>query len=249
MKIEKYVKDKNNKYKVYIDNEGYVLYDDIIAKYQLLFKSDIDKEELDNIIKDNTELSSYYQAIKYITKKLRSEKEIDDYLIKYGVNKDIRIKTINKLKENKFINDSIFLKAYINDQINLTNNGPVKIKKCLLKLGIASESIDYALYSIDENIWVDKIANYINKKSKLNKSDSELKLKMKLKMDLINLGYDKSLIESKLVSFHIDDTDIKKKEYEKIKKKLSLKYEGYELEQKIKEKMYRKGFKVSSYEE
>ena len=128
MKIEKYVKDKNNKYKVYIDNEGYVLYDDIIAKYQLLFKSDIDKEELDNIIKDNTELSSYYQAIKYITKKLRSEKEIDDYLIKYGVNKDIRIKTINKLKENKFINDSIFLKAYINDQINLTNNGPVKIK-------------------------------------------------------------------------------------------------------------------------
>ena len=81
MKIEKYVKDKNNKYKVYIDNEVYMLYDDIIAKYQLLFKNDIEKEELDNIIKDNMELSSYYQAIKYITKKLRSEKEIDDYAV------------------------------------------------------------------------------------------------------------------------------------------------------------------------
>ena len=249
MKIEKYVKDKNNKYKVYIDNEVYMLYDDIIAKYQLLFKNDIEKEELDNIIKDNMELSSYYQAIKYITKKLRSEKEIDDYLNKYGVSKDIRIKTINKLKENRFINDEIFLKAYINDQINLTNNGPLKIEKSLLKLGISKDDISNALDSIDESIWLDKITNYINKKSKLNKSDSELKLKMKLKMDLINLGYHKSLIESKLISFHIDDTDIKKKEYEKIKKKLSLKYEGYELEQKIKEKMYRKGFKVSSYEE
>ena len=38
-----------------------------------------------------------------------------------------------------------------------------------------------------------------------------------------------------------DDSDIAKKEYEKLYKKLSSKYEGAELEFKIKQKLYQKG--------
>ena len=43
--------------------------------------------------------------------------------------------------------------------------------------------------------------------------------------------------------YNFDDEDIKNKEYEKIYKKLSRKYSGYELEQMIKKKMYEKGFR------
>ena len=35
MKIQKFVKDNGNKYKVYVDDEVYKLYDDIIVKYGL----------------------------------------------------------------------------------------------------------------------------------------------------------------------------------------------------------------------
>ena len=50
MKIEKYIKDKSNKYKIIIDGETYTLYDDVIVKYQLIMKDTISKKELDSII-------------------------------------------------------------------------------------------------------------------------------------------------------------------------------------------------------
>lgn len=82
MKIEKYSKGSSNKYKVTIDGEDYTLYDDVIIKFGLLLKKEINSKDLDNIVKYNDELDSYYLSIKYITKKLRSEKEIYEYLKK-----------------------------------------------------------------------------------------------------------------------------------------------------------------------
>ena len=84
MKIKKYKKDKSNKYKVLIDDEEITLYDDIIIKYNLLMKSEIDVSTYNEMIKENTLLLGYYEAIKYITKKMRSKKEIEEYLIKNG---------------------------------------------------------------------------------------------------------------------------------------------------------------------
>lgn len=249
MKINKYVKDKNNKYKVYIDDDVYVLYDDIIAKYQLLYKKEIDGSDLNEIIKDNQELDGYYLSIKYISKKLRSEKEIKDYLIKKEFDEKVIKKTISKLKDNKILNDEIFVKCYVNDQINLSNNGPLKIKSNLIKLGINIDVIDDKITSISDEVWKTKISKYIDKKIATNRNASSYYLKNKIKIDLINLGYDRIFIDDLLSSISIDDSDVRKKEYEKIKRSLEKKYEGYELEMKIKEKMYRKGFKVSSYEE
>lgn len=249
MKIVKYVKDKNNVYKVYIDSECYKLYDDVISKYGLLFKSEIDNQLLDEILTYNNHLDSYYLSIKYITKKLRSKKEIEEYLIKKEFNKDIIKETINKLIENKFINDEIYLKCFINDQINLTNNGPYKIIKLLLKLGLDNDLINDSLNKISDDVWLDKINTYIDKKIKMNHSSSKYMLQVKIKNDLINLGYDKEMIVSILSNKDIDDHDNYLKEYNKAKKSLEKKYSGYELEMKIKEKLYRKGFKVGMYEE
>lgn len=245
MKIGKYVKGKSNKYKVLIDDEPYVLYDDVIVKYGLIMKSDIDKTLFDEIIKYNHELDSYYMSIKYITKKLRSELEIREYLEKKEIPKDVLEITIKRLKDNRFINDDLFVKAYINDQINLSNNGPKKIKSNLLKLGIVEELIDEYLKKIDNGIWNEKIDKYVSKKISTNHKSSSRILKMKITNDLVNLGYDKEDITVIVNKYDIIDIDIKKKEYEKAKLQLSKKYSGYELERKIMERLYRKGFHVS----
>ncbi len=49
MKIQKYIKDRQNKYKVVIDDEEYILYDDVIVKYNLLLKSEIDNSSFEEI--------------------------------------------------------------------------------------------------------------------------------------------------------------------------------------------------------
>lgn len=249
MKIEKYVKDKQNKYKVLIDGENYVLYDDVIIKYQLLMKHELTKSEFDEIIKFNSELVSYYESIKYISKKLRSKKEVIEFLHKKDISDNVIKSTIKRLEENKFLNEEIYLKAYINDQINLTTKGPKRIMKELLKLGLPEELILDKLNSISNDVWIDKIENYVEKKIKTNHSSSSNMLKIKITNDLINQGFDKEDIVGIINKYDIIDEDILKHEYEKAKKTLSKKYEGYELEMKIREKLYRKGFSISSIKE
>ena len=63
-------------------------------------------------------------------------------------------------------------------------------------------------------------------------------------INLINLGYNSNIINKYLNEYNIDDNKIYQKELEKVKSKLSKKYTGKELEYKIKQNMYRKGFKV-----
>lgn len=252
MKIEKYSKGSSNKYKVTIDGEDYTLYDDVIIKFGLLLKKEISSKELDNIVKYNDELDSYYLSIKYITKKLRSEKEIYEYLKKKAIDDRVIENTINKLKENKFLNDDLYLKSYINDQINLSNNGPRKILKNLTSLGIESSLAEDSIAQVDKSIWQDKMDKYISKKINTNHNSSIKMLKMKIINDLVNLGYDKEDILPIINKYEIDDREIYKKEYEKAKRQLEKKYEGYELERKIREKLYRKGFYMNggdNYEE
>ena len=63
------------------------------------------------------------------------------------------------------------------------------------------------------------------------------------------MWYDRSMVISILSSYNINDKDAYEKELEKITNKLSKKYEGKELEFKIKEAMYRKGFKKGDFYE
>lgn len=244
MKIEKFIKDSNNKYKLVIDGENYKLYDDVILKYQLIMKESITQKEFDEVLDYNEKLTSYYDSIRYLNKKMRSEKEIREYLKKKMVSNENIDLTIEKLKSNNFINEEIYVKSYINDQINLTNNGPYKISKNLINLGIDENLINERLSTISDEIWNEKVDKYIDKKIRINHKNSKNMLKMKIVNELIDLGYEKEMILNNLSNYDIIDKDIYKNEYEKAKKVLEKKYSGYELDRKIKERLYRKGFNV-----
>ena len=76
MKINKFKKVGTNKYKIYFDNDILTVYEDVILKYNLLYKKDIDDDLLHEINKDNFKASIYDTAIKYISIRMRSVKEL-----------------------------------------------------------------------------------------------------------------------------------------------------------------------------
>ena len=77
---------------------------------------------------------------------------------------------------------------------------------------------------------------------KSNKTRGGSVLKKKIMLDLHLLGYENDMINSVLNNYDFSNNeDIAKREYEKLYKRLSRKYEGKELEFKIKEKLYQKG--------
>ncbi len=243
MKIKKYIKLRDNRYKIYFDDEDVTLYDDIILEFGLLTKKEIDSDLFKEMVQRNDELKNYYLAVKYINRRLRSEKEIREYLKKYVSDSKLINNIVDKLYKNHLLNDELFTRAYVLDAINLGNDGRKKIEKKLYDLGIKKEYIDNALGLIDDDVFREKADRYIAKKIKFNHNSSKYQLINKIKVDLINLGYDKEMIESLLNNYDIIDDDIQKKEYEKAKKILSKKYSGKELERKIKERLYRKGFR------
>ena len=243
MKIDKYKYLKNSKYEVIINNEKYIIYEDIILKNELLIKKEISKRELDLLLEENNFYEAYYKSIKYINLKLRTKKEIEDYLKRNEFDKKTISSVITRLEEEKYLDDDIYSKAYIHDQIVLKLVGPNKIKKDLIKLKIKEDIIDKNIIIYTKDIELEKLEKLISKAINTNKNKSSYMLKNKILADMINRGFTKEYIEEILNNKNIDDADIYQKEYDKLYNKLSKKYQGKELEYKIKQKLYQKGFK------
>jgi len=243
MKIISYQKKKNNLYEITLsNNEVYALYDDVILKYELLLKKEINDKELEKILEDNKLQESYIKALKYLNSKLRTEKEIRKKLAEYDY------KTVNyvieRLKKEGYINDKLYIKSYINDEINLKLIGQNKILYDLKKLGFSNDDILNYLNTFDNELWLNKIDKYISKKINNNHNLSGMMLKQKIIQELINKGFYKEDINSIIDNFTFEDNnDIKEKEYNKLKIKLSKKYSGEELEYRIKIGLLKKGYK------
>lgn len=242
MKILCYKNKKGNIYEITLSNkEKITLYDDVILKYNLLITKEIKDNELNNILKDNDKIKAYLLAIKYIRVKLRTEDEIKKKLKDYD--KDTINYVINRLNKEKYLNNDLYIKAYINDSINLKFEGPNKILYDLKKIKFKEDEINNYLLKVDNDIWINKIRKYIKKKIETNKSLSKIFLEKKIKEDLFNKGFYKEDIDNTLNEFTIEeDKSIYEKEYTKLKNKLSKKYSNEELEYRIKISLYKKGF-------
>lgn len=242
MKISRYKKISKNKYKLYFeDGKTINIFDDIILKYKLLLKKEIDEETYKNIVKDNNNYMAYDLALTYINIRVRCEKEIVEYLKKKEIHDNLIKETINKLKKNGFLNEKEYIRSFSNDKFNLSNYGPNKIKKELKSLGLNTELIEELVNFTKEEI-LEKLEKLIDKKIKQNKNYSGNVLRNRLTTYFYNLGFNKSDIDAVLNNKDLTNEDQYQKEYNKLLKKYERKYSGYELEQIIKQKLYLKGF-------
>ena len=81
MEIKEYKKLKSNVYEIkFKSGEAVKLYDEVILNYNLLITKNISNKEYEEIIKYNKSLDAYYLSLKYISKKLRCEKEIEKFI-------------------------------------------------------------------------------------------------------------------------------------------------------------------------
>lgn len=234
MKINKYKKVGKNKYKVYFDNNEIILFEDVILKYDLLLLKDVSLELLDKIIDENKFYEAYDMSLNYIETKMRNKSEIIKYLKRKDYSDELINKVISKLVDLKILDDKLYIQAFINDKINLSNDGPYKIKKSLLELEFNENDIDNYLNNFDESIWENKLIKIVNKKKKIMDNKSYYMFITKLKNDLFNLGYDKYMIDNILVNIKYE-SDALEKDYNRALKK-------YNDKNKIINYLLRKGY-------
>lgn len=245
MKIVKFKKTGKNKYKLYLENNQILsLYEDIIIKHNLILKKEIDNNEINKLVKENINYSAYALALDYISIRLRSKKELENYLLKKQMDKTVADFAISKLEAEGYLNDYRFAKAYLNDNISLTTKGPYRIKNELIKFGVDSNIISELLGRIDDSILEEKLYNLIEKQLRIKKG-SKTEIKLKLINYFSNLGYDRKMILSILNKFIIE-TDISslQKEYNKLYTKYKKKYDKNTLDRFITSKLYSKGYSL-----
>ncbi len=237
------------KYKLIDENFELEIFEDVIIKLNLLYKKEIDEELYQKILEENNYYEKYHATLKFIKKRIRSKKEIIDFLEKNGLSQEMQESIVLKLEELNLISDEIFCNAFVNDKIKLTNDGPKKIYKELLEHNIEVEIIKkYILDLFTEDIIEQKVEKIAQKKFH-NDKYSNYATKKRIIEHLQMLGYEREDLVDCLAKLNKSDDELLKKEYEKAYKKYSTLLEGVELKKKILYKLVSKGFKFEEIRE
>lgn len=136
-------KDRVN---IYIDGEfAFGIMEEIQYKYNLSEGMKIDKKYIDEVLMEEEQSKANDQALRFLSYRQRSEKEIIDKLKEKGFQEKIIENTLIYLREYKLVDDLEFAKAFMNDKIYLNKFGPERIKHELFKKGISQEIIQEVL--------------------------------------------------------------------------------------------------------
>ena len=127
MKIEHIKKVGKNKYEITLENEKIKTYDTVMLKYQIALKKELSDQMIEEI-KEETKIAEIYdKTIVFLNKKLRSEKEVREFLKKQGVEQQEEL--IEKLRNQGFFHEGAYIEAYIHDRFSFSPDGPNKIKE------------------------------------------------------------------------------------------------------------------------
>lgn len=236
------IKKIGSKYKIILESgEVITTNEHVIINSNILYSKKITEKQLNQIKEDTIYYENYDKILKMINRKMRSEHEIRQTLNKNEVSQIDQDKIIQSLKDINLIDDKLFAESYTNDKINLTLDGPYKIKHELENNHIDSEYIETALANFTQDLIDSKLDKIINKKINSNTKDTTYMFKQKTSIYLSNLGYSREDISNHLENIQLDNSRLEK-EMEKIYNKLKSKYDGYTLYNKLKQKLYSRGF-------
>ncbi len=161
--IEIQKKDKD-RYNIYVDNKFLLgVHEDVIVNMNLYKNKELNSEDIKEINRKENFAKSKNSAIKYISYKMRCEKEIREKLKSLDYNENIIEDTIYYLKKENLLNDDEYVKSFFHDKAIIYHHSMKKIAYDL-KSKIIDENIIYKYMNIYEELDRDNILYFINKK-------------------------------------------------------------------------------------
>lgn len=141
----------------------------------------------------------YNNALKFLSFRSRSEKEVFDHLIKKEDAVVVITQVITKLKEQKFLNDYEFAKQWIESRMRFRPRGSRLIKMELEQKGISKEIIEQ-IFNFQVPIFNEKeqIQKLIEKKIEKYKGLSRQEVFQKLGGFLARRGFDYDAIKASI---------------------------------------------------
>lgn len=254
-------KKRTDRYNIFLDDgqgEEYAFSVDeaVLIQFQLRKSMELTKEMIEEILSEDKIRKGYHYAINFLSYRMRTKKEMNDYLTKKELGEeDIRI-VIQRLTKEDYLNNLEFAKAFVRSRINLTLKGPGAIKKELFEKGVSEADINESLelFSMDQQL--EKVMTFIEKKSTRNGRTSRKEQDRKVYSLLLSKGFSQDIIQQALSILKEQEDEIEQVEAdldeewqavtyqgEKAMKKYQSK-DGWEKKQKVKQFLYARGFSM-----
>lgn len=257
MEITKIKKLSGDWYELTLTDEGrmetFKITEELMIESHIFSKKKIDEVTYGRLQSLANYSKCYQQTLNYIAYKMRTEKEIRDYLSKKECEPSDQGKIIEKLKSLRYIDDARYAELYTREQVEFNKKGLLWIKDQLIKKGISIDLIQNATHKIPKESILTNLRELIKKSDGMNKTKPIRKLQESLMRTLLSRGYEMADIRSELLNYTFSEPKGKEerllKEVQKAYKKLLKKYEGYELKSRLLARFAQKGYDYSDIEQ
>ncbi len=138
--------------------------------------------------------SAFLKASAICSRSETCTSDIHEKLKKWGIDEDDSLAVINQLKEENYIDDERFARAYIKDKFRFNQWGRQKIAYMLHSKKISKEIQEAAFEEIEDDSYSDKLLKLLTDKEKTIKAKDQYDKRNKLMRFAMGRGFESGKI-------------------------------------------------------
>lgn len=206
-KIEKQPK-RRQRYNIYINDQyAFSIHEDVLIKHSLAQGKIIDEEQQHYISIDEERHQTYHQAVRFLSRKARSSKELERKLLAKNYKQEAIDWAIAKLSEQGYIDDQQFANMLTEQRVLMNAKGKRWIQQELAAKGLSQHHIDEAIAQIDEQTEANQAYEIAKKRWDRFADHKPLDRKRKVNDLLLRRGYSYSIVREVLNRLNDDHND------------------------------------------
>jgi regulatory protein len=199
---------RQGRFNIYLDGKySFAISAESLVKAGLSINQEISSDSIEKLIKEDEFGKIFESALKFISFRPRSEKELQDWFKRKEVGGETQKMVVKKLKHLGFLNDEEFAKWWIEQRTEFHPSGGRLIKMELKQKGISEDIIARLLDCyIAKGTEIDLAKKVLEKKLPRLKNYKGLELRKKLQNILAQRGFSWETIKE-LVDTIVKKTD------------------------------------------
>lgn len=135
------------------------------------------------------------KAQAYCSRAEKCESDVRTYLYKQHVDSETIEKIVDSLRDDKFVDNERYARAFVSDAFKFNKWGRLKIRQALLAKGISDKIMAEPLSEIDETEYMSLLESLVQSKLKSVRGDDEYKVKASVFRFAYSRGFEPDLVE------------------------------------------------------
>jgi len=192
-------KRKDDRYNIYLDEEyAGSLNAETMVKFDIETNKLIELDFFNEIVETDNRSYAFNLALKYVSYRRRTEKEVFDYLVKKELTSTTAEHAVKKLLAYGYLNDLEFAKEFIAYHINAGKYGKIVLKHKMITKGFSESITDNALSEYRYEQEYKNAERIYHKILNANQKLDPRKLREKLYRSLASKGFEYDIISDLL---------------------------------------------------